>query len=177
MQASRQSPQKRAPTRFHPVGDLEWARLCRRPDWLPVKEYRTGSQAAGVRYERRVHSYLQTKYGPFYLESPWFVYKEVKGGQTRFCQPDGLLFDFELGILYVIEAKLAHTADSWWQLFWKYIPVVRMALCEPDDLWQIATVEVTKWYDPAVRCPQQPRLYREIHLATPGEYGVHIYRP
>lgn len=140
------------------------------PPFINNQQVYRGRRALGKSYERRVHEHLGNVY-PGYVAGQWF--KFFDGQRQRWCQTDGLLFDPDIGAVCIIEVKYQHTADAWWQLNELYLPVVRNAF--PG--WLITTCEVVKWFDPAVVCPQKPRLCRTPEVASPGEFGVYIWKP
>ena len=128
-----------------------------------------------MRYERKVHEHYEGLFGAAYAASPWFIFKELGVDRPRWCQPDGLFFDPWRGTLTVVECKLQHTADAWWQLRWLYLPVLSAAF--PPNLWSFRLLEVVKWYDPAVKFPERVKLRADIRDAREGEFGVHIWKP
>ena len=163
------------PPNFSPVGELEWARLCPRPDWLPKREKHTHAQSLGIRYERRVHERMYQLYPDHYLDSPWFIYREKGSSKNRYCQPDGLLFDIAQGRIVIVEVKFKHCAMAWWQLNSGYLPIVRAAFA-PHGEFDISLCEVCRWYDPELTMPAMPRLCRDVALSPLGRFNVHIFR-
>lgn len=113
-------------------------------------------------------------YGNFYVSKLWFEYVENGRYKARYCQPDGILFDFYNRKITVVEVKLQHTADAWWQLKHLYIPVLTKVF--PPDIWEYAMVEVVKWYDRAIPFPEPVKLVSNIQSLSCGEFGVHIWR-
>lgn len=133
---------------------------------------RPSSPAAkrGIRYERKVHDRFLQTYGLDYIPSQWFSYGLC--GQTKYCQVDGILLAEAKGLLVLVEVKYNHTADAYWQLENLYLPVLRTWLHRSP--LAIATVEVVKWYDPAVAYPRRPVLVEDLMQAKPGNFSVHI---
>jgi hypothetical protein len=80
-----------------------------------------------------------------------------------------------IGKIIVVEMKLQHTAEAWWQLRYLYLPVLTKAF--PPSLWKFAVCEVTKWYDPATVFPERVKLKAEVLDTAPDEFGVHIWKP
>ena len=136
---------------------------------------RRGRRGEGIRYEARVQEYLLELYPEEYVPGPWLEFQAIGEKKPRYCQPDGLLFQPKQGTLTVVEVKLQHTSDAWWQLRWLYLPVVAGAF--PPDLWDYRLVEVTKWYDPATAFPEPVQLCASLGNAAPGRFGVHIWSP
>lgn len=163
------------PKRFKPAGVVEWVEYSPTPPPFINTKKRTGKRAEGVRYEKRVHGLFEERYGDTYVANPWFRFGELGNDRPRWCQPDGLLFDFKAGKITIVECKLQHTPDAWWQLRWLYLPVISKAF--PGDLWKFGIIEVVKWYDPAVVFPEKVKLRADVAYVQPGEFGVHICKP
>jgi hypothetical protein len=163
------------PRHFKPAGVVETVQHSQTPPPFIRETKRKGRRGQGIRYEKKGQEHLSELYGDFYVPSPWFYFYELGVNKPRWCQPDGLLFQPYLGRITIVEFKLQHTADAWWQLRWLYLPVVSKAFS--GDLWDFSLCEVTKWYDPATLFPEKPRLREEITMTEPGEIGVHIWKP
>lgn len=118
---------------------------------------------------------LEEAYLDFYVPSPWFIFKEVGIDRPRWCQPDGLLILPYTGQVTIVECKLQHTVDAWWQLKWLYMPVIVKAF--PHDLWNYGLCEVVKWYDPATTFPEKVKMRPTLESVRPNEFGVHILKP
>lgn len=129
-----------------------------------------GARGEGLRYEAKVQSAFLDHYGNRYLQSPWLAFWDNNG--YRMCQPDGLLFDFFRGRLTIIEIKLRHTSDAYYQLRQLYEPVIRILF--PSSLWDIRCCEVVKWYDPAIAFPGQVQLRENPEDTDPSTIGIHI---
>jgi len=157
------------------VGPIERVRLSLTPPPFISNKRRYGRRAEGIRYEGKVHGYLDGLHEGCYVSSPWFVFTEVGVERERWCQPDALLFDIPNGRITIVECKLQHTADAWWQLKWLYLPVISRAF--PNDKWEYALCEVVKWFDPAVAFPEKVKLRKNVKDTVPGELGVHIWKP
>lgn len=134
-----------------------------------------GAKAVGLRYERKALHHLGERY-PHFVPSPWFRYTLRKLPQrVNYAQPDGVFFDPSAGLATIIEVKYAHTADAYFQLVDKYVPILERFL-EGGD-WRIAVCEIVHWYDAAVAFPTKIRLLDDPLSARPGAFGVHILRP
>lgn len=110
------------------------------------------------------------RYGSRFLPGPWFEFHT--GGKLRWCQPDGILFDWRLGTLTLVEIKLSHTPDAYYQLKELYSPVVSRVFS--PKLWSFRYCEIVKWYDPSRQFPAPCRLREEIEDCTPDVIGIHI---
>ena len=160
------------PPKFKPAVGVRQAHCSQEPPpFINGNQIYRGRRALGKSYEKRVHEHLGELY-PGYVPGQWFKFTDGSS-RERWCQPDGLIFDLELGGICVVEVKYQHTADAWWQLNELYMPVVRKAF--PG--WTVTMCEVVKWFDPAVVCPQRPRLCRMPDLAAVGDFGVFIWKP
>jgi len=163
------------PRRFKPAGVVEGVKYSPIPPPFIREKKRRGRRADGIRYEKRVHEYLTDLYGDFYIPSLWLLFQEVGRDRPRWCQPDGLLFLPYTGQITIVECKLQHTSDAYWQLKWLYLPVIAKAF--PGTHWKFGLCEVVKWYDPATQFPEPVRLRASVSDVTPFEIGVHIWRP
>lgn len=108
-----------------------------------LRTARKGVKADGVRYERKVQTYLESVFGDRYVPSPWIAFDQ--NGRRRFCQPDGLIFDIPNGRITIVEIKLRHTYRAYQQLARVYFPLLSRMF--PTDKWRFELVEVVKWYD------------------------------
>lgn len=136
---------------------------------------RRGRRRAGERYELKVQSELSLQYDWNYVPSPWFYFLEAGGDRPRWCQPDGLLIQPLHATITIVEVKLQHTSDAWWQIKQLYLPVVAAAF--PPDLWTYNFCEVVKWHDPAVSFPEPYRLVPDVLALGEGQFGCHILNP
>ena len=98
-----------------------------------------GAKAVGLRYERKVLDRFSRF--PHFIPSPWFRYT-LRGlpNRVNYAQPDGMFIDIATGIVTIIEVKYAHTADAYFQLVDKYIPIVSRFFAGGD--WRFAVCEI-----------------------------------
>jgi hypothetical protein len=81
----------------------------------------TAAQKAGLRYEDRIQEALSRRFTDLFQSNVRLFYRDGRG-------PGGCIFD---GLLMagksvtIIEIKLQHMPEAWWQLRKKYEPVVR----------------------------------------------------
>lgn len=164
------------PSRFVPVSSIEWARSSKIPPPFirPSTKKPRGNLKKGLDYEDAFSEYMEERFEGFYVPHAWFQFKEIGKEKTRWCQPDGLLFAPRLRRIYIVETKLKHTPDAWWQLKQLYLPVV--ASLFPPDQWEYCLIEVTKWYDPAIRFPEKVTMCPDVLSVQPGDFGVHIWK-
>lgn len=152
---------------------VEKEELLRRLPFLCKKQrIGKGAKADGIRYEKKAQQKLQEMYGGSYLASPWFSYRKTPNGRLCIRQPDGLVFDFHRGIIFIVEIKLRHTADAWTQIRRVYEPLVRAAF--PRHLWEIRVCEVVRWFDPHTYFPEDISMVESVDAVLPARFGVHI---
>ena len=168
-------PKVLPPRRFRSAGVVESVKFSPVPPPFINKQKRYGRRAEGIRYENKAHEYFQDYFGAYYVPSPWFTFLEVGAMRERWCQPDALLIRPDMGQITIIEYKLQHTSDAWWQLKWLYLPVIARAF--PPNLWNYGMVEVVKWFDPATAFPEKVKMKASLFDVAPGEFGVHIWKP
>ena len=127
----------------------------------------------GCLYEQKVNLKLIEEFGfARYIPSQWFKF-QFYGNKLQFCQTDGLLFTPKQRKILIVEVKYKHTPNAYWQLENKYVPVIKWLFKD----WEISTVEIVKWYDPATNFPTEVHLKRNILETRPNEFGVHIMSP
>lgn len=129
-----------------------------------------GAKAAGLRYDRRAAEHFAAS--PGFVGHPWIRFGTRTVG-LRWAQPDGLFIDFRLGRITVVEFKLKHTTDAWWQLRRLYEPLLRFIFGE--SMWHYACCEVVRWYDPAIRVPEQVTFIDDPRRLFANAYGIHIF--
>jgi hypothetical protein len=165
------------PERLQPVRSVRWAEhRLKEPDFAgPPYANDTEARKAGRRYENKVQEYLLKKFPLSYVASPWIRFCDPsRQQQVSWCQPDGWFIDFRRGLIVIVEIKLSHTADAWWQVRHLYEPVTRF-LFGPD--WRYAACEITKWYDPQVNFPENPTMAPQLDTLWAGAFGIHVWRP
>ena len=154
------------PRGFKPAGAFRWVEETEKPSWVKTTKAK-GRRRKGLLYEQKVKEHLAAEYGNSFCPGPWLKF----GPPERWCQPDGLII-LPNEKLAIVEIKLQHTAQAWWQLFQLYEPVVERAYPE----FRVRCVEVVKWFDPATHCPEDPRLLEDLGRPRPG-FNVHILKP
>lgn len=132
---------------------------------LPKK----GAKAEGIRFEKQIVKSLEEKYPGFISALP-FIFSTPYNPRSV-CIPDGLLVDKDEVV--VVEIKLRHTMDAWFQLRQLYEPVIKKALRRE----RIRLVEVCKWYVPETKFPEkyEPVQTMEEFLGSREEFGVVIW--
>ena len=157
--------------RFRPAGHVHNAFFVDKSPLRSIKNpgTNTAAQKAGKRFEKKLLAKLETKPGFQVLKAPWIQYEN---GTTRWCQPDALIIRKD--DILIIEAKLTHTANAYWQLRLLYEPVVRML--SPGA--RIHLVEITRSFDPNIRMPEEMLLFfdfEDLLTALPSEAKKEVY--
>lgn len=165
------------PRNFTAVQGLQWAIIVGdSPSFIKPKRKPTGRRLQGVKYEALVVDYVMKDFAHCFVPGLWLKFQAASG--LKWCQPDGLLFDFQRGIITIVEVKYQHTTDAWWQMRRLYLPVLEKLF--PPHLWKFRMLEIVKWYDPFVPWPEGiqliPNLGR-VHTLEENCTGVHIWKP
>ena len=157
------------PVAYDEIQSVEWRRDGPLPFAAPRRRGR-GAKAVGLRYDAHAaEHFARTSEG--FAAHPWLRFITRNEG-VRWAQPDGLLFDLRAGRITILEFKIRHTTDAWWQLRRLYEPLIRRLFA--DGAWHFACCEVCKYYDPAVRLPEaQTRCDNPARLYA-NAFGVHI---
>lgn len=166
------------PKNFVPVRAVRQVRFSEHlPPWMEERDeqVRTPNQKKGLAYEALVHEMLESVYGEMYQPSPWIVYWEKDPSCTpaRTCQPDGLIIDIRKGVITIVEVKLYNSAMAWWQLLWKYSPVVRALF--PG--FELRYVEIVKFDDPSIAVPGEVLRVQSLEELQSNSYGVMTWKP
>lgn len=156
--------------------EVKWAKDT--PSFVTKHRLR-GAKGAGLRYEYQAQPVLATICRESsrvieYLASPWFVYR-TKDSPNRwnYAQPDGLAIAPNDGCVYIVEIKLRHTADSYFQLLDRYLPMMETFF---GPGWKFIPVEVCRWYDPHTAYPCKVSLREHWLESRPNEISVHRLR-
>lgn len=166
---------------MEPLRDLSHVELYKgTPSFAEAKRRKSGAKGAGLRYEERAQKLIEASLARenlIYVPSPWFKYRRHSApDRENFAQPDGICPDVSRGIIYLIEIKIKHTIDSYFQLLDRYVPLLERYFNYPEKLWKIAPIEVVRWYDPAIAYPCQVTMIQELHRAEPKDLSVYVCR-
>lgn len=150
------------------------------PNFAQVKRRRAGAKGQGLKYEEQAQPILKEAFarqGVEYIPSPWFKYRRSSAPEREnFAQPDGIAPDVKRGIIFLVEIKIKHTPDSYFQLLDRYVPLLdRFFNCD-GKIWKIAPIEVVRWYDPHTAYPCRVTLVDDILKADPKDLSVHVCR-
>ncbi len=124
-------------------------------------------QKAGLRYEQKALNYLY-QFDLFLDHLPFNFFADGCGGKAI---PDGVLLVPRMRELVVVEIKLRHTTEAWFQLNRFYIPIVRKAFPQ----LKVISCELVRSYDPGVTLPGRYELVQDINqwVGSVKEVGVH----
>ena len=159
--------------KFKHIEEIVKAEISYPPYFARECKKKSKAQALGLRYERKVHEYLERHYPDLLVISPWLKFYSEKN--WRWCQPDALLLDIRNNTICIIEVKIKHTENAWWQVRKSYIPVIK-AIFGSD--WNIVPIEVVKWFDPHTHFPEWFHFVDDISKFTtldPNNFYVHIW--
>jgi len=160
------------PSRFRPAGEILRSEIAQYAPPFIKQVRRRGRRAEGIRYESKGQAHFLATYPDTYVASPWFRFWPPGAKRWVWCQPDGLLIDIRRGVITVVEFKLKHTSDAWWQVRHLYQPVVRACV---GVGWEFSAVEVVRWFDPDVAFPEPIRKAPEPGSLDTDVFGVHIW--
>ena len=167
------------PRRFRPAGNVVEAEFASRPPFTINKRTRNKARADGIRYERKAHAYITEKWSDECVIAPWIKFTSQNSpksrGRTLWCQPDALIVDLRRGEITVIEIKLKHTSDAWWQVRRLYTPVVKHIFGEH---WTYRALEITKWFDADTKFPERFDFLdtlSELPQREASKFLVHIW--
>lgn len=181
-------PNARAKTSIHFATEVVFAQfLDGEPSFLNTNDRKIklrGNRRQGILYEKKAQEYLINKINQAGLKhievktNPWIIYQELQdkqmaGSSVRYCQPDMLVIDHSEKLVRIIEIKLSHTADAFFQVRRLYEPVLRLIY----DNYDFAAMEITQWYDPHVRFPESFYFEPEILNLQKGKFAINIYNP
>lgn len=126
-----------------------------------------GAKGNGIRFERKVNATLEARF-PFYLSSvPFKFFTEHRSGV---CILDGMLVTDRCVI--IVEVKLRHCYDAWFQLRRLYAPVVGKALGK-----QVRLLEICQFYEPELVFPEPVLITSSFERFVMGseEFGCMIW--
>lgn len=170
------------PRNFRPSDLVIEAEFARGPAFASGKRCGNNKAASrGLAYEKRVHQHFASFFCPeagdvLYQRAPWIRFRtsDPRETQDRWAEPDGLLFNLSLGLITIIEIKLAHTQNAWWGLRRLYEPLIRKIF---GSRWAYAVCEVCEYYDPATNFPEPFDLCYNISDLRRNEFGVMLLTP
>ena len=154
--------------------NVTWAEFSTwEPSFEGKRSRSTGAQANGIRYERKVQRYLTALCSGHYVPAPWFRYCTHNHPHWHYCQPDGLLFNYNRNLITIVEIKLGHSLQAWWQVQNLYRPVINFVF---GSRWSLAACEVTARHDPAIAFPNSLQHITRLSALQPNLFGLYILR-
>ena len=161
---------------FKLPSEVVWSGLLAAPPQFAAVSRLPRNQARknGVKYERTAQEYLLRAFPDRYLPSPWIAFRLRGETSTRYCQPDGLVFDWPRHVVTVVEIKYRHTDVAYHQVTELYLPVLRhlFARCS----FQYRCCEMVRWFDPANYFPGSIAMVSDISLTPQHKFGVFIWK-
>jgi len=157
--------------RYFTAAEIQSAHFCPPPSFASRRSPKKGRKAEGLRFEAKAQKALCAE-SDLYLPGPWIIF--IAGGRPFWCQPDGLHFDVQRGVITIIEIKHSHTAEAHRQLRGTYEPVIRCMFPRPS--WGVRLVELVHWFDPDIRFPEPIHLCPEPFAHSGPLIGVHVWR-
>ena len=148
---------------------------------LPLSgKSKNSSVRLGVKYEKEVHEHFKEIFGSTYKSGIVCEYLETKYGRRRFCEMDGLLLDKESQRGVIVEVKLSHTSDAYFQTEKLYLPVAR-------KIWpkvKFRSLEVCRSFDSAAPFPARTKVLFDLRnvfsflsFDQSDDFGVYVYDP
>ena len=128
----------KSPKGIKAVRGCQWVTTCPTPSYaLNTAQKVKGVQKKGLVYQDQVVRQLEERY-PNWIGVPglWFKFSDFHG--DRYAQADWIGFNWETGVLVIVEVKLSRVVNAWWQLNSLYKPLVERVF--PG--WNIALLEV-----------------------------------
>ena len=157
------------PRRFTPAAGITNSSFVPQPSFVKRQKVR-GAKARGLSYQRKVGAYLQQLFGDRCKVGAWIRFYNSSGG--HYCQPDAIITDHSRNQIIVVETKLKHTSDAWWQLRELYEPITKHLF--GSKIWRFAVCEIVKWFDPSSSFPEAIHMLPDPTKARPDKFNVHI---
>lgn len=166
------------PHRFRPAGKVAEAEFCLPPSfvrtWRPKNKKQTARER-GLAYERKAHKYIEREFPDTCIIGPWIKFKNLGQETFSYCQPDALVLDLRNNSITVIEIKLKHTSDAWWQVRRLYTPVVQHIF---GPSWNYIAIEMAKWFDPHTKFPERFEFIDALQsfpISNKNQFHLHIW--
>lgn len=138
------------PRKFKPAYDVRRGWFERPPSFAKRNRSR-GLARVGLNFEKRILGELEKKFFKgVMLRGPWLGFDCSVTGM-RYCQPDALVFDIWEGYILILECKLRHVSNAWYQMHELYKPVIEVMF--PG--WEVKGLEICKHFEPFAEYPEQ----------------------
>lgn len=138
------------PLHFIPAGEIASVWEMPGNPHRNCRETKTGAQMAGLRYEKKIKKKLEAIYGQNAVFAPWLSFTSVGSARRRCCSPD-VVIALGDGLYVIVEIKIRHVADSYWQLRHLYHPVMQKVYPSAD----IRLATIVGSFDPATYYPEE----------------------
>lgn len=148
---------------------LKWARWSSAPTFSLEPATPTTSQAAGIRYEKRIAKKIADLYGDEaqVMHGPWIHYADMTG--PHYAQPDIVIIPEAIHKpVIIIEVKLSHRPFAERKLRRLYLPLVKEAGGIPTGR-RILLVQVFKSCRRRTKLPDDP-----VYLDALFDLPAHI---
>ena len=113
--------------------------------WQPRP--RNPAKKAGIRYENKVLKHFTEECGNRFIPGLPFLFQSIKSQPGR-AVPDGLLFAKDWSAVSIVEVKLRHSGDAFYQLYKFYLPILEEVF---RPALRVVCLEVCQFYDPFVK--------------------------
>lgn len=129
----------------------------------------------GLRFEKAVLEKLHLSFNDRLITGVPLSFQEG-ASRNGFYQrpstaiPDGLLLSPCKRVLCILELKLRHSTDAWFQLNRFYLPIMGR-IC--GSSMRLRVLEICKYYDPGVRLPQEKALIVDSENVFRLGDGIH----
>jgi len=144
---------------------------CNEPAFAKAKRTK-GPKRAGLIYQTAASEHLLSLFPSNSTFGQWFRYRLKDAPRDYYCQIDAHLVDYDKKKIVVIEIKLRHCVDAYYQLFELYLPILRKYYGEE---FTYSCVELVSSFDKNAVMPQTPRLCKNIADSHPKDFSVHIW--
>jgi hypothetical protein len=135
---------------------------------------RKASAKMGLRFEGKVLDGLSSRFGERFSTGVPISFQEF-GGKPGYAIPDGMLLSPCGKQLLVVEIKLRHLGDAYYQLNEFYLPILRRAL---RGTLELRALEICQHYDPAIRLPKPKCFVVEVEncfVISPHVHPVMVW--
>lgn len=163
---------------FHrPQTDLRETLLsvipCNEPAFVRAKRTK-GPKRKGLIYQGQASEHLLQNFPSGATFGQWFKYRLQGVNRDFYCQIDCFIIDYSKPKITIVEIKLKHCIDAYYQLFELYLPILQHYYGKE---FEYACVEFVSSFDKAIPMPQSPKLLKRIEEAHPKDFSVHIWTP
>ena len=138
-----------------------------------------GAAKLGLRFEKQVLDQLSLRFTDRLATGVPISFQEfpLNGQYSRpsTAIPDAFLLSADRKSLCVIEIKLRHSTDAWFQLGRFYLPLMRKILGGSHIL---KSLEICRYYDPGVKLPARKEVIlnmEDVFSLKSGSHPVYLW--